>query len=800
MFKGAFQAFKELNKSVNGRDHSLWKSRDDLLENSAGQSKGNSSPIDKDLQEKGTSNTLFPKLPPLPPKAGIHPQTNELATVDSSTTRAGEWFGSNIIKEESQHLTEEAVITPTFQIPQKILDSALSLNQDLHKEIKVVDDREHIKYEESTPASPIPAKPMVSTKAVVDSLPLNSALTKPDRERTKHEEVSPASPIPNKPTVSAKVDNSLPSPSPTPTKSTTPAKSPSDDRLSPRPTDNAEQEIKFASPTDLTFTRSASTTALPEDEPMDLDPSTLKSDRQEKTATTLKFKGYINGVATFREESIPPLHTGGDSTAQNKSSSFPQDKSVRKMSSTTSFLRKMATLSNPESNNLSPPTPSTSRPDPRSQESNQPSPRQAQDHQEGEPNRPRRRQNNQFAALQAIVESETFTPKPAASPLPFGSSLYGVDSTFAQKMEEAGRLRRLQSQSQMDLKAANTSPTPVTKSQKHAKSSSEGMERIPSSSGSAPHTLLEDLSNTWMRHTAVPPASPSKTPAKISPAVSHSEQDSPGTSNSHAAELQALRDQLTQAMRGKQVFERELLRERTQSASERERFVRELRTLKQDNSVLVGQADQLTRRNDDMSSELKRAQTDLRKLTAEKRGWQEQLDTMHHKVVRAERQIRCLDHLTRAKLEARAEEVHGAPKRTKLALAHTRSSEEVISAVKDLNEEILQAASLLIENLDRTRFYGSITEPSNKAEKVVGIHATEMLKAQSETSAHGFRQLLMLVVMEVFLVHWCSAIIEGFYPKRPSFADLLVELSSHTTIMTTTASKLLTPFSIGLPF
>jgi hypothetical protein len=530
---------------------------------------------------------------------------------------------------------------------------------------------------------------------------------------------------------------------------------------------------------------------------MDLNYSTPKSDSQEKTAPKLKFKGYINGVATFREDSTPPLHTGGDSTAQNKNGSFPQDKSIRKMSSTTSFLRKMATLSQPEGSNLSPPTPSTSRPDPRQQESNQPSPRQAQDHQEGEPSRPRRRQTNQFAALQSIVESETFTPKPPVSPTPFGSSLYGVDSTFAQRMEEAGRLRRLQSQSQMNLKAANTSPAPATKSQKHAKSSSEGMERIPSSSGSTSHTPLEDLSNTWrqeMRHTVVLPASPPKTPTKISPAVSHSEQDSPRTSNSHAAELQALRDQLTHAMRDKQIFEKELARERTQSTSERERFVRELRTLKQDNSVLVGRADQLTQRNDDMSSELKRAQTELRKLTAEKRGWQEQLDTMHHKVVRAERQIRCLDHLTRAKLEARAEEVHGAPKRTKLALSQTRSGEEVISAVKDLNEEILQAASLLIENLDRTRFYGSMTEPSNKAEKVVGVHATEMLKAQAGTSAQGFRQLLMLVVMEVFLVHWCEAIIDGFYPKRPSFADLLVELSSHTTITTTTASKLFTPF------
>lgn len=818
MFKGVFSAVgPKRPRSVSDSSDSSPKraySSDDLLEGSLGQSRGSNSFFDdKDLHELGT-NILLPKHPTQPHNfnAGIHPQPSEPATVDSNKAWAEEWFGSKIIKGESQHPTEEAFIAPTFQGVRRS-DSSLSLNQDLREETKA-GDREDMKLEEGFPSSPTPTNPVVSTKSYIDSWPLSpkTTPTKPDRERAKHKEGSPARPILNNPPKPTKVDNWLPFPSPTPTKPTT------DEWPLSYPTDNADQEMKaspkLAPPTNLTFTQSDSSAALSENElneegtSLDVDPSTVKSDLQENTAPKMHFKGFINGVATWRIESTSP---GNDSSPQNKNNPFPQEKSVKKMSSTTSFLRKIAVLSKPENDSHPPPTPSASRPltnaakgvpfdpsNPRGQESDHPSPRHGQAHEETESNRPRRRQNNPFATLQPIVESTTFTPKPADSPTPFGSSLYGVDSTFAKRMEEAGRLRRLQSQSHVDLKVdnkadnkADNTPTPVTKSQKHARSSSE---RTPSSSGFL-NTPLEDLSNTWRqetRHIVVPPATPPKPPPKVSPAVSRSEQDSPRTPNSHAAELQALRDQLAHAMRDKQMFEQELARVMTQSASDRERLVRELRTLKQENSVLVGQADRLTRHNDDTSSELTLAQAELRKLKAEKRGWQEQLDTMHHKVVRAERQIRCLDHLTRAKLEGREEAVYGAPKRTKLALTQIRSSEEVINAITDLNEEILQAANLLIENLDRTRFYGPITESSNKAEKVVGTHVTEMLKAQSGSSTSGFRQLLMLVVMEVFLVHWCSAIIEGFYPKRPSFADLLVELSSHTT--TTTASKLLTPF------
>jgi hypothetical protein len=223
-----------------------------------------------------------------------------------------------------------------------------------------------------------------------------------------------------------------------------------------------------------------------------------------------------------------------------------------------------------------------------------------------------------------------------------------------------------------------------------------------------------------------------------------------------------------------------------------------LRTAKQDNAVLVEQVELLTQRNDDTISELKHARACLQKLTGEKRGWQEQLDTMHHKVVQAERRIRCLDHLTGGKLEAHEETIFGSTKLTKISTTQKQPRSEVIKAFEDLNEEILQAANLLVENLDRTHFYLPTIEMSSRAEKAVGTNVTMMLEAQAGSGSAGFNQLLMVVVLEVFLVCWCSAIIEGFYPERTTFADLLAELSSQTHTVTTTAGKRQTPALLGI--
>ena len=774
MFKGAFRAFKEINNAVSRIDNP-WISEDDLSEKSAGQSSGNSAFIDKDIQEQGTSNILLPNFPPQSYNLGIHPPSNELTTVDSTGARAGEWFGSNIV-EESQYPTEEdVVITPSFLIPKA--DLSLSLNQE---EIKV-DDREQ---EEGVPASSIPTDPSALAKSIVDSF-FSPTPTKPSTHGKSASDVWP----------SPRATKSIVDPlsSPTPIKPSAHGKSLSDAWLSPRATDHGEHrsmDMKSSSkptpPTNLTFTQSNSTTDSSESDffmesnPLDLNFSIPKPDPP-KPAPKMQFKGFANGVAQFRTETPS---TSNDSSSQHTHNVFQKDRPVKKMPSTPSFLKKMA-LPKAESHSQSSSTPSASLPvtnaakdvpsDPNpagniEQESSYHSPPPLQEHEETETIRRRRKQNNPFAMLQPIVESTTLTPEPTASPSSFGSGLYGVDSSFAKRMEEVGRLRRLQSQRQLNSQADDTPTTPVAKSPKHSKSSSE---TTPSSSGSAINIPSE--------YKVVVPPTPPKTPAKVSPAVSRSEQDS------HAAELKTLHDKLNNAMREIHILEKEVARVTMQSSSDKERLASELRSAMQDNSALVGRADQLKRRNDDLTSELTRAQAEVRKVTTEKRGWQAQLDTMHHKAVRAERQIRCLDHLTRAKLEAREEAVYGLTKRTKLALTQRRSSEEVIRAIVDLNEEILQTANLLIENLDRTRFYGSITESSNKAQKVVGAHVTEMLKTQSDSSASGFRQLLMLVVMEMFLVHWCIAIMEGFYPKRPSFADLLVELSSHTT--TTTAGE-----------
>jgi len=49
-----------------------------------------------------------------------------------------------------------------------------------------------------------------------------------------------------------------------------------------------------------------------------------------------------------------------------------------------------------------------------------------------------------------------------------------------------------------------------------------------------------------------------------------------------------------------------------------------------------------------------------------------------------------------------------------------------------------------------------------------------MMEVQAIKPPPGYNLLLMQVVLEVFMVYWCSSIIEAFYPKQKSFADLLV--------------------------
>ena len=150
---------------------------------------------------------------------------------------------------------------------------------------------------------------------------------------------------------------------------------------------------------------------------------------------------------------------------------------------------------------------------------------------------------------------------------------------------------------------------------------------------------------------------------------------------------------------------------------------------------------------------------------------------MQHKLNAAERQVRCLDHLTRHKLESRQAFGDGQPKR-RVPLASVPASLNIIEAMRALNEEIYLTCLQFVGCLERTAV--SSTKQKPQVQKVLGDHLTAMIEDQAKMG-NGYNVLLMQTVMEVFVTHWCSSIIEAFYPHRESFADLLIQLSAQTT-------------------
>ena len=181
-----------------------------------------------------------------------------------------------------------------------------------------------------------------------------------------------------------------------------------------------------------------------------------------------------------------------------------------------------------------------------------------------------------------------------------------------------------------------------------------------------------------------------------------------------------------------------------------------------------------------INNQLRVANSSLTDLNKEKKGWQDKLDSMQDKITAAERQVRCLDHLTRNKLESRQEAGYGLPKRRGVFASIYPASTDIIGAMRALNEEIYQTCVQLVEGLDRT-IVVSNRQLKTHAQRVLGAHLTSMMEDQEKSPASsGYNMLLMQTVLEVFMTHWCSSIIEAFYPQQESFADLLVQLSSQT--------------------
>jgi len=314
------------------------------------------------------------------------------------------------------------------------------------------------------------------------------------------------------------------------------------------------------------------------------------------------------------------------------------------------------------------------------------------------------------------------------------------------------------SQGHLSLRTSSTAVNPVNK---------------PPHEGTR-HDTIEGNLDSFL---ATPPESPVRVKSRSNPI----HEPPPKATCSHEAELRELRDQLANALHELQVAKDEILVYKNSSVQ----INKDMEGLIKDLSAMTKSRQLLVRHCERTSSELEIVRVDSRRLLTEKRGWQEHLDVMHHRVVQAERQMRCLDSLTKGRFEVRQDDVFGSSNRGKKSTSlPTDLSAEAVKLIVSLNVEIQHLATNIVDDhLERTgirerRRLNSIVQ---KAKKILGEDLTQMLQAQARMKKSTFHHSLVpVVVLEVFLVHWCSDIIEGWYPKRRSFSDLLVELSVPT--------------------
>ena len=313
---------------------------------------------------------------------------------------------------------------------------------------------------------------------------------------------------------------------------------------------------------------------------------------------------------------------------------------------------------------------------------------------------------------------------------PDSPSILSPEEVLARKMEQLGRMRRMESRNHI----AQSRASPEVTSQRSSQPRTELRPQL--------QTLQED---------------PSSDVAAM-------------LREAYVERQQAIQTQLDNAL----AQLRDVRADNNRLTNENQAQQRTISQLK----TALDEAKQEQNSSAQLKTQLQVATSSLTVINREKKAWQDKLDSMQHKVNEAERRVRCLDHLTRQKLESRQEAAYGQPKRRGL-FTSTPASPDVIGAMSALNEEIYQTCVQFVEGLERTTVYSS-KQHKSQVRNVLGDHLTAMMEDQAKQTTSSYNMLLMQAVLEVFMVHWCSSIIEAFYPTQESFADLLVELSAQT--------------------
>ncbi|CAA7271040.1 unnamed protein product [Cyclocybe aegerita] len=181
----------------------------------------------------------------------------------------------------------------------------------------------------------------------------------------------------------------------------------------------------------------------------------------------------------------------------------------------------------------------------------------------------------------------------------------------------------------------------------------------------------------------------------------------------------------------------------------------------------------------DAHSQLADAIHQIRTLRQQNTALKEQITQMEEDMEAAAQWILAEDALTRARKEVREDESSRMPIRSRPSRLGKRPSSKIIKAVSALNEKVQDDAQRYFDNLERAGWQSESipAELQKNAKRLLGKRLTSFLVKQSETRDVKY-PVLMKTVIEVYLFHWCFAIIEGLYPKQRSFEDLLLDLSA----------------------
>lgn len=169
---------------------------------------------------------------------------------------------------------------------------------------------------------------------------------------------------------------------------------------------------------------------------------------------------------------------------------------------------------------------------------------------------------------------------------------------------------------------------------------------------------------------------------------------------------------------------------------------------------------------------LEKLQNDFDSLSKQKDIWQGRIDTLSQTVLAADRRSRMLNHLAGRSLDVRQDGLDQPNIRRGRNKTSRSPSQEVVQMVEQLNTTITDVASVLMPH-----FLTTIPLEANikRCKMILGDWTTSVLLRGGNDQPWFLRS-----VIQVFLVDWCRAIIEAWYPQHKSFSELLLsELVSH---------------------